>query len=307
MFFTNPEHSLPDIDFDDIDWDSIIPDLPKFNYSQKTFSSEGLFDRVVYTDCHIGMDISPQAQYGGKWNKEELMSNLYQMCKFIISNRKSPVLVIDDLGDFMDGWDGQTVRRHHDLPQNMNNTEAFETGLGFKIKMLTLLAGYYDKIIIHNITEDNHSGHFGRIVNLAFKKMVDNMFDNVEVINYNKFINHYTVCKNTFILCHGKDSKNLKFGFKPKLDPKGLEKINNYIDNNYLIKKGHRIEFSKGDSHVEVKDKEFPTRFEYWCYPAFSPASGWVQANYVPKDYGFYMFNYYEANRYDTKPFYFGE
>jgi hypothetical protein len=302
--FRNPEFNIKEIEFDKIDWEKIIPGIKPLSY-ETTEIKKGIFDRLVYTDTHIGMSIGKYAQYGGEWNEKRVTHQVLEMCLFVIKNRTSETLIIDDLGDFMDGWDAMTVRKGHSLPQNMDNREAFDVGIKIKLLILSELCQYYKKIIVHNVTDDNHSGAFGYIVNEATKHIAETRFPNVKVINYQKFMSHYTIGNNTFIICHGKDGINLKYGLKPKLDPKGLSKIDSYIDKNYLMKRGGRIEFSKGDSHVEVIDKEFPTKFEYRCYPAFSPSSEWVQANFEPKDYGFYFFNYYGTNRYDTKAYYF--
>ena len=317
MFMTNPNYQTPDFSVDKIDWDKITKGVfgksevvnreNNLNVPYGVSSNNGIFDRLVYTDVHIGMDIPNTAQYGGKWNYDRVMDCLSQMIHFTLANQKSDILIVDDLGDFMDGMGGKTVRKMHDLPQNMTDQEAFDTGLEFKIVLAKVLSTKYKTIHFHNICNDNHAGAFGYTVNSAFKSVALQMFNGVTVDNYQKFINHYEILNNTFILSHGKDGKNLRFGFKPHISAGGLEKINNYIDTNYLMKKGVRIEFSKGDSHVELFDKATPNRFEYNTYPAFCPASDWVQTNYVPNDYGFYLFNYFDTNRYQANPYYFNK
>jgi hypothetical protein len=332
LHFKNPNFQAPDFSVDKIDWDKITKGVfdraavekdgcDKIEWVETrrggvigagatimpygVSPNKGIFDRLVYTDVHIGMDIPDTAQYGGTWNYDEVMKCLSQMIAFTLDNQKSDILIVDDLGDFMDGMGGKTVRRMHSLPQNMTDQEAFDIGLEFKIRLANELYPQYETIHFHNICNDNHAGAFGYTVNSAFKSVAKTMFKNVTVDNYQKFINHYEILNNTFIISHGKDGKNLKFGFKPHISVGGLGKINNYIDTEYLMKKGVRIEFSKGDSHVELRDKATPNRFEYCNYPAFCPASDWVQTNYVPNDYGFYLFNYSDTNRYRVNPFYF--
>ena len=315
LHFKNPAFKQPEFCVEDIDWDKITEgvidamefnvdeEIPPFAHSPKT----GTFDRLVYADVHIGMKIPDTAQYGGVWNREVVMDKLSQMIGFVIANQKSDILIVDDLGDLMDGMGGKTVRKMHDLPQNMTDQEAFDVGLEFKLRLAKVLSTKYKTIHFHNVCEDNHAGAFGYMVNAAFKSAVNPVLLNVTVDNYRKFISHYEIGDNTFILCHGKDSKNLRFGFSPHIKDSGKEKINNYIDTEYLMKKGVRIEFSKGDSHVELFDKATPNRFEYCNYPAFCPASDWVQTNYVPKDNGFYFYNYSGTNRYQINPYYFDD
>lgn len=301
-FWTNPDYEEQTLDFDKMDWSKFIKiDSPI--KIEKQEPKEGKFDRLVYSDTHIGMEVNKDgvSLYGGKWDKDELMKRLGSMCSTVLNRQKSNTLIIDDLGDYMDGWNGKTVRKEHDLPQNMSNEEAFEMGLKFKVDMITYLAGYYDRIICHNITNDNHAGSFGYIVNSAFKHFIEKMYTNVEVINYKKFINHYQIEKNIFILTHGKDKENMKIGFKPILDARHKDKINNYIDNNYLLKKDCRIEFSKGDSHQCLFDMCTSNRFDYYNYPALSPASNWVQTNFDKGRSGFWFFNYLDT--FDFQPY----
>lgn len=254
------------------------------------------FDRLVYTDVHIGMTTNENGHslYGGKWDEEEILSSLDTMISHVLENQKSNVLIIDELGDFLDGYDGETVRKGHKLPQNMDNEKAFDVGLYFKCKLVDTLALHYEKVICNNICNDNHAGSFGYLVNSAFEKITRAKYTHVEINNYRKFINHYFYANNCFIISHGKDGKNLKFGFKPILDPVQIEKIKNYIDQHYLLREGVKIEFSKGDSHQKIFDETTSEAFDYYNYLAFSPASEWVQTNFKKGVRGFEFFNFKE-------------
>jgi len=258
----------------------------------------GLFDRLVYTDVHVGMNVNPDGYslYGGVWDKLELNKRLNIMIEKTINHQKSTTLIISCLGDFMDGYNAMTTRGGHDLPQNMDNQEAFDVGLRFKIKLIDALIPYFEKIQCINICNDNHSGSFGYIVNSAFKTYVELKYpNNVEVINQRRFIDHYIIKNRCFILTHGKDDKSLKFGFKPVLDPKQIEKIKNYIDENKLH--NYQIEFGKGDSHQYIFDNSTSKHFQYQNFPAFSPPSNWVQTNFQNSISGFVHFNYYENQK----------
>ena len=102
-----------------------------FKFEKKDEKSNEWFDRLVYTDTHIGMDVNGKAgdtMYESKWDKEELNTRLKKMIEHVLKYQKSDTLVIDDLGDFLDGMGGQTTRRGHELPQNMNDREVFDLG-----------------------------------------------------------------------------------------------------------------------------------------------------------------------------------
>lgn len=256
------------------------------------------FDRAVFTDTHIGMDVNKDgfSLYDGEWNEDQIFKRLEIFVNEIIKNKKSNTLFLNDLADFLDGWDGETTRGGHKLPQNMDNQKAFDVALLFKIRLIDALLQHYNFIKFVNICNDNHAGSFGYIVNSAFKTYIELKYpNNIEVINQRKFIDHYIINNRCFILTHGKDEKSLKFGFKPKLDPVQIEKIKNYIDEYKLH--NYKIEFSKGDSHQLLFDHTSSTAFEYQNFGAFSPPSDWVKTNFKNTLSSFTTFNYYETQK----------
>ena len=254
-----------------------------------SFRNSETFDRLIYTDVHIGMTPNKDgyALYDLKWDEQEILQACKEMALTVVNNKKSSSLYIDELGDFLDGWDAQTTRKGHALPQNMDNQKAFDVAVKFKVSLVDELINYYNEITLNNICEDNHAGSFGYVVNSAVKQILEQKYKNVYVNNMRKFINHYFVGKHCFILTHGKDSKNLKFGFKPQLDPKQSEKIDQYCKENGIYKKAEFIEFCKGDSHQAMYDYSTSNDFKYNNYPAFSPASEWVQTNFKKSKQGF--------------------
>ena len=280
IFFKEPliEEEIKEFDIDSIVKKHIKPIiLPKSNFKKKA-----TFDRLVYTDTHIGMTPNENGYslYGGKWDEEELNKKLNKIVKKVLKHQTSNELYIDDLGDLMDGWDGETVRKGHKLPQNMDNEKAFDVALDFKVRMVDILINYYDKITLHSVTNDNHSGSFSYTVNKAAKSILELKYSNVKCEIQRRFIDHYTVGKHAFVLSHGKDSKSLKFGFKIFLDSKQAEKIDQYLKKYNVFRQAEYIEFSKGDSHQLLFDMCTSDDFDYFNYGALSPSSEWVQTNF---------------------------
>jgi hypothetical protein len=263
----------------------------------KKLKEKALFDRAVFCDVHVGMEVNKDgfSLYDGQWDETELFKRRDIFVNEIVKNQKSNVLLLHELGDFMDGWDGLTTRGGHALPQNMDNQKAFDVGLRFKITLIDALVHHYSKIHIVNICNDNHAGSFGYIVNSAFKTYIELKYKNVIVVNQRKFIDHYFFKNRCFILTHGKDDKSLKFGFKPQLDAVQIEKIKNYIDEYKLHL--YKIEFGKADSHQLLLDFTSSTAFEYHNFGAFSPPSDWVKTNFKNTNSSFTTFNYYENQK----------
>jgi hypothetical protein len=258
------------------------------------------FDALTYTDVHIGMDTNKydNSMYPVVWDREKIIETAMDMVQVTLYERESNVLVIDELGDFLDGLNAQTTRGGHHLPQNMTNEEAFDCALSFKMLVIDNLCQYYDRVICNNICNDNHAGSFGYFVNSAFKQIVEQKYDNVEVNNHRKFINHYYMGDTCFIITHGKDDSTLKFGFKPNLDSNGLEKIDQYCKQNDIYKKSSQIVFKKGDSHQALFDMCTSDDFYYFNYPALSPSSQWVQNNFKKGRRGFVNESYLDSKPY---------
>jgi len=293
-----------------VDFDTVLTKYKNFTPSkkevQKVFKTTADFDMLTYSDVHIGMDTdsTSNAMYAEDWTEKSIKQSYFKMLDATIAAKNSDTIIVDELGDFLDGFNGYTTRGGHKLPQIMTNEEAFDVALKFKIDVVDRLSSVYDKVIINNICNDNHAGSFGYFVNSSLKNLCDRVFENVTVTNHRYFINHYIVNDIAFVITHGKDDSTLKFGFKPQLDSKGLEKIDQYCKQNDLYKKAKKIVFKKGDSHQCLFDMCTSDDFFYFNYPALSPSSQWVQNNFKKGRRG-YVLEKWHAESVTIDPFFF--
>ena len=275
---------------DEIDFDKIISKhINPVEVNIEKQYNQCDFDVLTYSDVHIGMDTNSKgnSMYSVLWNAEEVIKASDEIVNRVIQNQQSDLLIVDDLGDLLDGFNGKTTRGGHDLPQNMTNSEVFDCALTFKMNILDKLIYQYKEIRFNNITNDNHSGDFSYFLNSAFKSLAEQKYRNVSVNNYRNFISHYFVNDVCFVITHGKDDSTLKFGFKPQLDTKQIEKIDQYCKHNDIYKKAKKIIFKKGDSHQCLFDMAGSDDFYYYNYPALSPSSQWVQNNFKKGRRGF--------------------
>lgn len=255
---------------------------------RKNVHSEKI-SQFFYTDVHVGMDPNSEKKslYGGSWSRNDLLERLEIIKSKMLNElpQNSDCLQIINLGDFADGLDKKTVRRMHELPQNMTNTEVFDLGVEFKIKLLEFVYSNFNfnRLVWYNVCNSNHSSDFDYMICRGFELTSKN-FDKVEVINERKFIGHIIHGNHCEIISHGKDDVNLKFGFKPTLDERGAKKIDEYIKFHNL--QNYNVTFHKGDSHLRVDDKTNPN-FDYCSYYALSPSSSWVQVNFCAGRSGF--------------------
>ena len=245
--------------------------------------------QFFYTDAHVGMNPNAEEKslYGGSWGEKDLFARLEIVKQQLLLNVPKEVdcLQILNLGDFADGLDKKTVRRQHDLPQNMTNTEVFDVGVRFKIELLEFIYSNFsfNRLVWYNVCNSNHSSDFDYFICQAFKG-ISKHYEKIEVINNREFMGHIIHGKHCEIISHGKDDVNLKFGFKATLDEKAYKKIDEYIKHYKLSK--YIITFHKGDSHLRVDDKTNQD-FNYCSYYAFSPSSSWVQVNFQKGRSGF--------------------
>jgi hypothetical protein len=234
--------------------------------------------RLIYSDTHIGMETDSEgtAMYPIKWGESEVMKLVDKMLLTVnrfIDNHES--IHVIDLGDFLDGYNGQTTRGGHALPQNMSNAEAFKVGAKFKITLAKGLAQFGVPLYFHNIVNDNHAGDFAELVNFHVKEVLSYMIPDSTYYIQRKFIEHYDYGKHSFVLTHGKDKKYCIRGLSSAMDKRVFETVTAYINNNKLC---NNVTFEKGDSHVSIIDKS--KTFNYICYPSVAPASEWVQTNF---------------------------
>jgi hypothetical protein len=289
VFKENVESQAVDFDLDGIIQKHIRPVDVKWGVMGDDRSCD--FDTLTYTDVHIGMDTNKtgNSMYATEWNRESILDSAREMINYTVSRKRSSVLYIDELGDLLDGFNAQTTRGGHSLPQNMSNEEAFDCALEFKVMLIDALVPCYEKIVCNNICNDNHAGSFGYFVNEAFKKIVEIKYSTVEVNNHRQFISHYFAGNVCYLITHGKDDSTLKFGFKPQLDSKGLEKIDQYCKQNKIYRDAELIVFKKGDSHQCLFDMCTSDDFFYFNYPALSPSSQWIQNNFKKGRRGFVL------------------
>lgn len=283
-----PKASVDDLTPEYIE--SIISGI-KFDYKPLLYpiSTTNEILRVIITDVHIGMetDSTGYGMFSEVWNEQEAFRRIDVVlleCDRIKRNFKEVHVI--DLGDYLDGWNGQTTRGGHNLPQNLSNRKAFDLGVRFKIELYNRLQVLFEcPLVAYNVCNDNHSADFGFIVNETVRMVCEKQNQNITVNNLQRFMSHYSFGNHTFILCHGKDEAHMKFGLKPKLDAVIKDKIMQYI-RHYGIK-SEFITFEKGDSHVQLLDSTSSNEFEYFGYRAFSNASSWVNHNFGKSTSGF--------------------
>jgi hypothetical protein len=242
--------------------------------------------KATLSDMHVGLEPNPnnKSLFSYEYNAEVFKSNLDKVFNSILkeytANGRFDLLIIDDLGDGLDGWDGLTTRGGHKLEQNMNNQEAFKTFVEGKLMLIEncIQAGIANEVLVRNVANDNHSGSFASIANMAIQMLLSRTYgeDSVKFYILERFMEHFKYGMHTYILTHGKDSHYMFKGLPYELNDKATSFINDYIDH-YEIDTPF-IHLEKGDLHRIGYSRT--KKFDYRNYMSFAPPSAWVQHNF---------------------------
>lgn len=242
--------------------------------------------KATLSDMHVGLDPNPnnKSLFSYEYNAEVFKSNLDKVYNSILkeytANGRFDLLIIDDLGDGLDGWDGLTTRGGHKLEQNMSNQEAFKTFVEGKLTLIEncVRAGIANEVLVRNVCNDNHSGSFASIANMTIQMLLNRTYgqDSVKFYILERFMEHFKYGVHTYILTHGKDSKQMFKGLPFELNDKAITFINDYID--YYEIKSPYIHLEKGDLHRIGYSRT--KKFDYRNFMSFAPPSSWVQHNF---------------------------
>lgn len=256
----------------------------QFKVSKEKTNKKAL--KVTISDDHVGLEPNPNNnglfnyEYNGEIYKKSYEKVFNSVLKEFNTWGKFDLLLLDNLGDEQDGYNGFTTRGGHELDQNMSNTEVFETCIDVKVSFIRSLIDnkVAKKIILRKVVNDNHSGDFGHIINITVRKIINLMYSNdiIEVETLTRFLEHRVYGDHCFILTHGKDRKTMFKGLPLQLNDRTINFINDYIKH-YNIKSKY-IHVEKGDLHQIGYNK--CNTFDYRNFMSFAPPSSWVQHNF---------------------------
>ena len=188
-------------------------------------------------------------------------------------------LVLADLGDSLDGFNGYTTRGGHKLPQNLSNKEAarvhFFTHKWFYESLIKSQVA--NQIIIFNVTNDNHSGDFGWHACFGLEQYASVAWPDVEFINQEEFLGHFVLYNKVYITTHGKDKKNRFKGLPLTLNSDTEGFIMDYVIDRDLM--NYKVHVRKGDLHQNVLDCS-RKKMTYFNVGSVFGSSDWIMDNF---------------------------
>lgn len=252
-------------------------------------TNSGDCDKMLFmpiSDMHIGA-IGGNFISDNTYNKDVIMYRINKLIERIISEvnfHNVGRIVISDLGDTLDGYNGKTTRGGHDLEQNLNSREQFDTYV-YAMKYLfdciynnCILSGKCKSISYFSMNNSNHDGPMAYMAQKAVEIYLNQKYPQINTFVCEKFFMYMSFGKHVFITTHGKDEKYLKQGLPLILDYKTEILIQRYLDSKNI--NSPYISVIKGDLHNLSEQNTYKIRYKN--LPSFFGGSEWIHTNFGP-------------------------
>lgn len=252
---------------DNIDVNTIHPVISEL----KPETERDLF--IWISDMHIGASVANTSIYKNDYNAKEVRDRLQRVFDAVASKKGYDNIIVCNLGDSLDGYNGGTTRGGHVLPQNMNNKEqvkCFIEEMTLFFKNLQLIP--HNKIKYYAVGESNHGGDFEYTAQVGLSYILNAM--GVESTVYDTFIGHFEHRGHFYVLSHGKDGINMYKNWPLVLNDKVEGYINQYLDENHI----YTATIIKGDLHQSATS--YGKRIKYKSVGSLFGSSEWIHVNF---------------------------
>ena len=235
------------------------------------------------SDLHIGSTLTSGCLFYNDWNEDELERRLDTLVGLIGDNFGTlDTIVINMLGDYLDGMDNQTARRDHFMPQNMDNREQFNVFIKQMLMFIGKLTNLCSKINIYAVPEGNHDGINGYMAIKALEYITTKKFPDIDFHVFDRFYGYYDFNGETYLIMHGKDSAYMKKPLPLNLNADSSNLIRDWLDREGLHQE--HIHIIKGDLHSNNLNS--CRKFEYRNVLSLFGESDYSQYNYQSNGYG---------------------
>ena len=208
-------------------------------------------DLVLHlSDLHIGAKVSNDCFYENPYSIEIVRERMQKLLNEL-QGKQYDTIVINLLGDMLDGMNGETTRGGNPLPQNLDNYEQVNSYISIMTDFMTGLHNLKicNHIKVYSVKCGNHDGVVGYTATMALFAKLQLMFPNYEFKLFNDFFGYYEFKGHKWIICHGKDDEFMRKGLPLNLGLKEKGMIYDWLDSKEIY--GRNIHFIKGDLHTE--------------------------------------------------------
>jgi len=236
---------------------------------------------VYLSDIHMGADVSDYSIYNNEYNINVAKQRMAVVVAKIVEAAKMfscGNIIVCNIGDSIDGYNQETTRGGHKLPQNMDNKDQYKNFIDLMLALFSHLStsNQFKNIKYYSVDGGNHDGDVGYIINKSLEACLNIMNPNITTRVFDKFIDSFKVDDHTFVLCHGKDAKDMFKNLPLVINDKTENQINEFLDYNKIY--GSNIHFVKGDLHQSATT--YAKRFRYKSVSSFFGSSEWIHKNF---------------------------
>jgi hypothetical protein len=238
---------------------------------------------IYTTDKHIGADTARNSIYTNDYGREEVFDRHEKLVAEMLRQKEVHGVfkkcVFYDLGDALDGNNGQTTRGGHNLPQNMDSREQIDTFIEVTVQTIEqlIMGDIASEIWFVATSNDNHNGSFAHGALRSIQMYLQAKYPEIiKTFVTAKFVDHLAFGEHTFIFTHGKDDMNMKSGLPLTLDVKTEGFFNDYIDRKRI--RTPYIHVIKGDLHQDAVT--YGKRFRMATNLSMYGSSNWIHTNF---------------------------
>ena len=234
---------------------------------------------VIYlSDMHIGAYITKYALFYHNYDLSEIKCRLHALVlKF--ANTKFDNVIICNLGDAIDGANGQTARGTKLIQFPDGDKEMYKW---FMEAMLYFFDLIYQNIKFNDIYyfavgESNHGGSYEYVCQKSLENALHAKYNNIYTNVFDESFGMFKVYDQNFLITHGNDSGNM-FKSLPltiNTNPKAENYLTQLLDNKFQLNYAHII---KGDLHNPATS--FGNRFRYRSVGCLLGSNDWSGANF---------------------------
>ena len=235
------------------------------------------------SDIHVGACCNTGSLYENPWNEEELERRLDKIIELIDDNFGIlDTIVINMLGDYLDGMDNMTARRDHVMPQNMDNREQFNVFIRRMLIFFGQISNYCSKLIVYAVPEGNHGGTADYMAIKALEYAAKKKFSNISFTVFEKYYGYYTFNEETYVISHGKDGQFMKRPMPLNLNDASSVMIRDWLDAEGIYEQN--VHIIKGDLHSNNLNS--CRKFDYRNVLSLFGNSDYSMMNYPTNNYG---------------------
>jgi hypothetical protein len=245
--------------------------VPILELPQPSNTKRDLF--IWLSDMHIGAAVPNEAPYKNTYNEEEVNKRLNKIYTSLNSLEGYDNIVICNLGDSLDGYNRQTGRGGHDLPQNMTNKEQVKAFLNVMHTFITKINSIpHNNLYYYAVGDSNHGCDFEHTAQLALSALLTQLGIKSKV--FDSFIGSFKIKDEFYVISHGKDSIDMFKNWPLTINDKTENYINKWLDDNNIF----RATVVKGDLHQSATS--YAARFKYKSVGSLFGSSQWIMKNF---------------------------